>query len=90
MMAIVLIANAFVSVASADEKPDPAQSALSNTTLSGSVVAPASIAGDSSSFSPAQVPEPSTFAFLAMGAATLAVVAIAKRRWHASGGTLEA
>ena len=89
LVSIVLIANAFVSVASADEKANADQSALSNTTITGNVLAEASIAEDSSSFSPSQVPEPSTIGFLELGTATLVVVAIAKHRRHPSAGTLE-
>jgi len=89
MLALGLIANAFVSVVSADEHPKAGQSVLSNPTISGSVVAEANIAEDSSAFSPSQVPEPSTIGFLAMGTATLAVVAIARRRWNPPVSRLE-
>jgi hypothetical protein len=84
---------ALLPVARADEQLTPAQTALSNTTISGGDIPPLMDSSDSSdspdlssivsapspSFSPTPAPEPSTIGLFAVGILTLIAFARSKR-----------
>jgi hypothetical protein len=78
---------ALLPVARADEQLTPAQTALSNTTISGGDIPPlmdspdlsSIVSAPSPSFSPTPAPEPSTIGLFAVGILTLIAFARSKR-----------
>jgi hypothetical protein len=86
-VAVAFLLNSFVPLAFADEKPSAFQTALDNTTISGSVESSIVIDNSgpaasnfSASFSPSPIPEPSSSALFVMGTLTLIAFASAKKR----------